>query len=112
MAPRVAQIVRHCRRGSAPAAVGARHRVVVMAVLVPVPMMVVMMAVRVIMVMMAVGADALDMVVVALLRRALVALEAEHLCAVLAQAAVHVDVIRQDAADPLDEACRSPAGGR
>ena len=66
-------------------------------------MVVVCVAVMMVVVMAAVRADALDMVVVALLRRADVALEADHLGAVLAQGAVHVDVAGGDAADALDE---------
>ena len=74
-----------------------------MVVVVIVPVAMVVMAVAVMVMVAAVGADALDMVVVALLRRAQVALEAQHLGAVLAQAAVHVDVAGADAADALDE---------
>ena len=99
---RIAQIVGHGRAAQPRRAVGALARPWVRMVVI-VPMLVVMMAVVVMVMMAAVGADALDMVVVALLRRAQVALEAEHLGAVLAQAAVHVDVAGADAADALDE---------
>ena len=51
----------------------------------------------------AVGADALDMMVMALLRRPDLGLEAEDLLAVLAQLAVHLVLADQDLLHPLGE---------
>ena len=66
-------------------------------------MVVMTVAVMVRMMMVAVGADALDMVVMALLRRANRRLMADDLLTVLTKQAVHVDIAPLDALDTLDE---------
>src|SRR5687767_2215050 len=75
---------------------------VTMVMVMMVTMSVIMIMVTVIMRMKA-GADALDMVMVAHLRQAHFLLEAQHLRAIFAQAAVHVGVTCENLANALGE---------
>lgn len=55
------------------------------------------------MILIGLGADALDVVVMACLRLADLVLEAQHLLAVFAQLAVHIVLAAQDILDPFGE---------
>ena len=60
----------------------------------------------------AAAADALDMMVMAHLRRSHLGFEAEHLGAVFAEPAVHVGVAGEYLRDAVARRFRRPAGGR